>query len=143
MIYFDTSALAKKYVVEAGSEKVMRLMTETSILATSKLAYPEMLSALARRSRSGDIPHARFKELLTQFEADWNCILIIDFHDELLDSIRRLIGKYFLKAADSIHLASALWLKQSVKENITFVASDESLLSAARAEKMSVVNPRG
>ncbi len=142
MIYFDTSALAKKYVIETGSERIAQLMTEESVMATSKLTYPEMLSALARRSKGGDISHAKFKELLTEFEADWNCLLIIDFQDELLGSIKRLIGKYYLRAADSIHLASALWLKQSVKENVTFVASDVSLLNAARAEKLSAVNPQ-
>lgn len=142
MIYFDTSALAKKYVIEAGSERIAQLMTEKSVMATSKLTYPEMLSALARRSKSGDISHTKFKELLTEFEADWNCLLIIDFQDELLGSIKRLIGKYYLRAADSIHLASALWLKQSVKENVTFVASDVNLLNSAKAEKLSVVNPQ-
>ena len=142
MIYFDTSALAKKYVIETGSEGIARLMTEKSIMATSKLTYPEMLSALTRRSREGDIPHSKLKELLTEFEADWKCFLIIDFQDELLVSIKRLIEKYYLRAADSIHLASALWLKHSMKENITFVASDTNLLNAARAEKLSVVNPQ-
>jgi hypothetical protein len=46
-----------------------------------------------------------------------------------------------LKAADSIHLASALWLKHSVKENVSFVSSDTSLLKAAGMEKLSAVNP--
>ena len=74
MIYFDTSALAKKYVIETGSEGIARLMTGKSIMATSKLTYPEMLSALIRRSREGDITHSKLKELLTEFEADWKCL---------------------------------------------------------------------
>ncbi|MBI3592196.1 MAG: type II toxin-antitoxin system VapC family toxin, partial [Nitrospirae bacterium] len=53
MIYFDTSALVKRYVKERGSEKVDALLKDSTIVVTSKLTYPEMLSAFTRRHREG------------------------------------------------------------------------------------------
>lgn len=141
MIYFDTSALVKKYVMETGSEDVVNLMKSEAV-ATSKLTYPEMLSAFVRRSKTGDISDDKLIEAVRNFEADWNCFIVIDLQDDLLPITKRLIEKYYLRGADSIHLASALWIKDAVDENVTFVASDTGLLKAAQSEKLDVMNPQ-
>ena len=142
MIYFDTSALAKNYVLEDGSPRVAKLILENPENVTSKLTYAEILSALVRRTRSGDLSRHKMKEVIHKFEDDWNRLLIIDFHNELLPIVRRVIEKHQLKAADSIHLASAIWLKFSLKEDIAFASSDANLLKAAKAERLSPINPR-
>ncbi len=142
MIYLDTSALAKKYISEAGSDSINKIINDTpDTPATSKITIPEMLSALNRRSRAGDIPGNKLAELEKAFGDDWNCFYIIDFHDELLPIVKRVIKKHFLKAADAVHLSSALWLRKAVKENITFVASDNALLEAAESEMLEALNP--
>ena len=53
--YFDTSALAKRYVVEVGSAWVQALVTQQSgqTIYTSVLTQPELVSALQRRVREG------------------------------------------------------------------------------------------
>jgi len=53
--YFDTSALAKRYVVEVGSAWVQAIVTEQSgqTIYTSVLTQPELVSALRRRVREG------------------------------------------------------------------------------------------
>jgi len=142
MIYFDTSALAKNYVVEDGSPHVAKLILENPEIATSKLTYAEILSAVVRRTKSGDLSRQKMKEVIDKFENDWKSLLIIDLHDDLLPIIKRVIEKHQLKAADSIHLASAIWLKISLKEDIAFASSDLNLLKAAEAERLSPVNPR-
>jgi predicted nucleic acid-binding protein len=68
-------------------------------------------------------------------------MLVIEFHDQLLDVIKRVMQRYPLKAADSVHLSSALWHRGAAKENITFVTSDVNLLRAAQAEKLKAINP--
>lgn len=55
MIYIDTSALVRRYVLESGSADILRMVRKGDDVATSELAYPELLSALVRRSRAGDI----------------------------------------------------------------------------------------
>lgn len=51
--YLDTSALVKLYVHEQGSETVRKLVDAASVVATSKVAYPEARAALARGFREG------------------------------------------------------------------------------------------
>jgi predicted nucleic acid-binding protein len=53
--YFDTSALAKRYVEEVGSAWVQALVAQQSgqTTYTSVLTQPELVSALQRRVREG------------------------------------------------------------------------------------------
>lgn len=67
MIYLDTSTLVKKYVVEEGSENIVTIM-HSSVIATSRLTYPEILSTFVRRFRVGDITNNKLKEILEDFE---------------------------------------------------------------------------
>ena len=141
MIYFDSSAMVKRYLDEKGSYKVNKMLDEASVVATSILTYPEILSAFIRKQRMRDIPKDAYAEASSALESEWSYFFIIQFSDQLYPTITRIIERYEMKAADSIHLASALWLKHSVKENVSFVSSDTSLLKAAGVEKLPTVNP--
>jgi len=53
--------------------------------------------------------------------------------------------KHAIKTADSIHLASAIKLRDILKrskETLIFVGDDEELCTAALNERMKVINPR-
>jgi predicted nucleic acid-binding protein len=140
MIYFDTSALVKRYLKENGSETVGSIVRQKKVIATSKLAYPEMLSALMRKHRAGDIQRRPLDLVIGQFEIDWEKLVIVEFHDELLEIIKSLIEKYPLRGADAVHLSSAMWLQKSTKETLTFVTSDIALLNTAQAEDLEIIN---
>ena len=141
MIYLDSSALVKRYMKEAGTDALRSMMAQEEIMATSKLAYPEILSAFMRKHRTGEISRKSLEAVLEKFGNDWDKIYIVEFHDELLPRIEFLIRKYPLKGADAVHLSSALWLEQTAKDKVTFVASDEGLLKAASSENLRVLNP--
>ncbi len=141
MIYFDSSALVKKYVRESGSEKVFDLAAEADMLVTSKLTYPEIHSGIGRKRREKGIAEKDSKAALDMFESDWAAFLVIEFQDELLPVIKQLSSRHALKGADLVHLASVLWFRKAAREKITLVASDLQLLRAAKAEKIEVINP--
>jgi predicted nucleic acid-binding protein len=141
MIYADSSALVKRYVKEAGSVRLAEKLSSSDVVATSKLAFPELLSAFARKRRSRELSEKSFRATVRRFEEDWKDFLVVDFHDDLLPLIKSLAVKYALKGADSVHLSSALWLSESSRMSVVFSASDEQLLKAARAERLEVFNP--
>lgn len=143
MIYLDSSALVKRYLEENGAVLMKEISSGASIIYTSKLTYPEMLSAFARKYKMGDISKSEFHRASNKFVADWGHFVVVEFQDELLPIINKIIKKHYLRGADSIHLSSALWLKHTVKENVTFVASDINLLKAAESERLHIVNPEG
>ncbi len=141
MLYLDSSALVKKYVQEPGSDRVHKLLAHSGMCVTSKLAYPEIMAGLNRKRREKEIADKDYREALAEFESDWLALLIVEFQDEILPFIKQLTTKHSLKGADSVHLASALWIQKAAKEKVSFVASDIQLLRAAKAEKLDVVNP--
>ena len=141
MIYLDSSALVKRYTEEAGTDFVQSILATSGLITTSKLTYPEILSALMRKVRAGEIEKKTLNRIVDKFDKDWDHFLVLDFHNDLLPVVKMLIEKHPLKAADAIHLSSALWLKLSSKTDVTFVSSDSNLLKAALAEKIQLMNP--
>jgi len=141
MIYLDSSALIKRYLREVGSESVNAILLSEKTVATSKLAYPEILSAFVRKHRAGELAQKPLRSVIGQFESDWKYFFIIEFHNDLFPAIKVLIEKYPLKGADTVHLSSALWLKHSAREDVRFISSDLNLLKAAESEDLHVINP--
>lgn len=141
MIYFDTSALVKRYVFENGSQMVDEIIENIVSLATSKLTYPEMLSAFARRHREGEYSKDWLDRIIENFHIELANFIVIELQNELRPKVKSLIFKHPLRGADAVHLASAVWLKNSTAENITFVASDMNLLKAAEMEGLHIMNP--
>lgn len=143
MIYFDSSALVKRCLKEKGTYVVLSLTTREGFVATSKSGYPELLSTFMRKNREGELREEPLKSILNRLEADWREFFIIEIHVELLLLVKSLIRKSPLKGADSIHLASALWLGSMTKTEVMFIASDMSLLDAATKENLKILNPQG
>jgi predicted nucleic acid-binding protein len=141
MIYLDSSALVKRYLKETGTDVVNSIILSSKAKATSKLSYPEILSAFARKHRTNEIGNGLLHSAINKFESDWIQLYVIEFSDEMLQPIKQVSQRYPLRAADTVHLASALWLRSSTKVDVTFVASDSRLLEAAQRENLQIVNP--
>ncbi len=141
MIYLDSSALVKRYLKEEGTEALKLILAKERMIATSKLTYPEILSAFMRKHRAGELVQKPLRSVIDQFESDWKHFFIIEFHDDLFPAIKVLIEKYPLKGADTVHLSSALWLRHTAREDVKFVASDLNLRKAAESENLHVINP--
>ena len=141
MIYLDSSALVKRYVVETGSGAVDRLLADHPYAATSRLAYPEILSALHRKHKAGDFPARVLGGLVKSFESDWNKLFVLEFADELVPIVKQAIRRHAVRGADSVHLASAMWLRSELKEDVIFACADANLLAAARKERLVAFEP--
>ena len=143
MIYLDTSALVKRYVSERGSGIIHSFFEKEESKVTAKVAYAEALAAFSRRRREGYITEKDYVSLCQRFESEWEAYIVVELSDEVLKATRRLIDNYPLRGFDAIHLASALLIKNRVKEGITFTCSDKNLLDAAEKENLNTVNPEG
>lgn len=141
MNYLDTSALIKRFVAEKGSPLVQTLVKRKGPIATAKIAYAEVYAGLTRKLREGHLSEAQYALACRQFEADWQAYIRVDLHDDILFLARDLIRRHPLRGYDAVHLASALSLKVALDEEMTFVAADECLLRAAKAEQFGILNP--
>lgn len=145
--YFDTSALAKLYRLEVGSDVVDRLHSERgSQHLISRLAIVEMESVFASKVRTGEIGRTAALIARRRLEADLGCgrLLVAAVHDEHFRSARQLLFKYgvteSLRTLDALQLSVALGLKRAGLATV-FVAADQKLCRAAALEGFAVTNP--
>lgn len=138
MLYFDASALAKRYVREKGSAKVRRLLS-SDVPATSRLSAVEIASALMRRSREGALSGKNRDRALTVLDGDLSAMVVVELSPEIVTRARALLKRHPLRAGDAIQLASCLQLQEGLAdEPVRFVAFDARLIAAARAEDVRV-----
>ena len=146
--YFDTSALAKRYVVEVGSAWVQALVTEQSgqTIYTSVLTQPELVSALRRRVREGLLEAPEAEQLAQQvLELMTQSYALAAITPSVITQACALLQRHPLRAYDALHLACALAVREAItRQQLSgpvFVAADEALLAAATAEGFPVDNP--
>ena len=138
MQYFDASALVKRYVREAGTIKIRRLLASPGGSATSRLAVVEITSAIMRRSREGAFPDAERDRALAALEKDTSALLVVELSPEVVRVAQGLLQRWPLRSGDAIQLASCLYLQAAIGVPLTFVAFDARLLDVARREGLHV-----
>jgi predicted nucleic acid-binding protein len=138
--YLDSSALVKGYVKENGSEKVREILESESLLATSPMAYSEVLSALARKRRNAEIKKRDFDKAINAFIREFDAFILISV-DEVWKESGGATLKYNLKGADSIHLAGVLKARDIIGTETVFVVSDKELIRAGIKASIDVFNP--
>jgi predicted nucleic acid-binding protein len=130
MLYLDTSALAKLYIAEPGSEAIEAALREHGDgVFTSIVTYPEALSVLARSLRERRISRRDYLIQKRAFLADWPGWHVIGTAQAVLGPAARLIERHGLRGFDAVHLCSALWVGDPV-----FACFDSRLREAASAE---------
>jgi predicted nucleic acid-binding protein len=140
--YFDASALVKRYVREAGSVTVRRLLA-SGIVATSRLSEVEVASGIVRRAREGAFTTARRDRALAALQHDMPAFAVVEVIPEVTADARTLLLRHPLRASDAIQLASCLYLQRQLNHPIPLVAFDQRLLDAAGAEGVGVVATSG
>ena len=124
---FDSSAFAKRYVEEAGSQAVDDVCQRTTALALSVLCVPEIVSALNRRVREKRLSRQDYFSAKSGLSADVADAVIIELTPEVVSRSILLLETHDLRAPDAIHVACALeWGAEA------FVSADERQAKAAR-----------
>jgi predicted nucleic acid-binding protein len=136
--YFDASALVTRYVWETGSTTVRRLLA-SGIPATSRLSEVEVASGIIRRAREGAFPPARRDRILAALQRDLPALAVVETIPDVTAEARALLLRQPLRSGDAIQLASCLYLQRELGEPVAFVAFDQRLVQAARAEGLTVI----
>jgi len=136
IVYLDTSSLVKLYVEEDESSKVDVLVKSSEVTATSLVAYAEARAAFARRFREKAFTTDEYNRLKEFFDKDWGRYLILSVTGDMIRLAGDLAEKYALRGFDSIHLASALTLRQELSSPIVFSCFDDNLQKASEREDL-------
>ncbi|MCL4385138.1 MAG: type II toxin-antitoxin system VapC family toxin [Cyanobacteria bacterium] len=136
--YLDTSALVKLYINEVGTEIVYNTVNSSIITSTSIVAYAEARAAFSRVFKEKRMSETDYFKCVSNFRSDWNNYFIVNIDNPLILLAGDLSEKYNIQGFDSIHLASAIILKQKLKENIIFLCWDDILSKSAIKEGLLI-----
>jgi predicted nucleic acid-binding protein len=111
--FFDSSALAKRYVVETGTAWVQSLAdpaTGNSIYV-ARITLVELVSAITRRQRNGDLTLAAATAALGDVKADFvSDYQVIDVTASLVTAASALVEKHGLRGYDAVGFARKVHL---------------------------------
>ncbi len=143
ILYLDTSSLVKVYITEAGSDEVHALVERAAVVATSRIAYPELRAALARRRRERTLRPTEFTIAKRAFEADWPRYVVVDVTSAICRDAGELAERYGLRGFDSVHLASFAEVVRGLgAAPARFSSFDDRLNRAARGLTRTLVRAR-
>jgi uncharacterized protein len=125
--YLDSSAFAKRFVEERGSDRVEAICTAASELGLSVLCVPKIVSALNRRRREHTLTQEQYDEAKQRLLVDVRDADIIALTPSVIGSAIVVIEASPVRAMDALHVACALeWGAE------LFASSDKQQLTAAR-----------
>ncbi|MGH9948010.1 MAG: type II toxin-antitoxin system VapC family toxin [Pyrinomonadaceae bacterium] len=144
-LFFDSSALVKRYVNEIGSTWVTNIVDISSgnHIYIAEITGVEITAAIARRTRrdSAVEVNAVFANLRHELNAEY---LNLEIISALLQDAQNLARKHLLRGYDAVQLAVAIDFNREQLAvglpAVTLVSADTELLDAARAEGLLVEN---
>lgn len=148
IFFLDSSALMKRYLQEIGSGWVSRLIDPATgyFVVVAEITRVEVAAALAARHRAGAITRNERDNLvnlvLRHFDLEYRIVAI---EPTVTSRAVALTQRRRLRGYDAVQLAAALTANEPLTAAglaaLTFVAADDDLVAAARAEGLPAENP--
>ena len=135
LVYFDSSALVKLVLDEAGSDIAAALWNACDAALSSRLAYPEVCAALAAAGRSHDLTESEASAAAAEWETFWASMRPVELSADVEQTAGALAARHHLRGADAVHLASALALGST---DLTVAVWDKRLHAGAAAVGLAV-----
>ncbi|WP_348263787.1 type II toxin-antitoxin system VapC family toxin [Telmatobacter sp. DSM 110680] len=142
--FLESTAFAKLFVQEAGTDAMIRLMETVEdnrklIAASSPL---EVYAAIRKRERMGDITPADAAAAFEILRIEAARMVQEPLNPAVLESARQLLDRTKLRWTDSLQLGAALVAREMFRgTEIIFVSAAPLLLEAAKSEGMQTLDP--
>jgi hypothetical protein len=143
--FLDTSAWAKRYVKEPGTDWLRAWHASDPVISVSSVGVVEVLSTLARRQTHGDLDPTTFRRLYASALKDATGFITIALGPDVLEIAIALPMTTPLRGADTIQLASLLHIARlaDTDEEVVLVSADRELNGAAVDSGFAVIDPVG
>ena len=124
--FLDSSAFAKRFVDEPGSDTVDAICLESDELALSILCVPEILSALNCRLREKTLSLEQYNEAKRRLLTEVEDAVIVNLTSAVIAISVEILEESRVRAMDALQIACA---KQWAAE--LFASSDKRQIAAA------------
>jgi uncharacterized protein len=130
--YVDTSALLKRYVDEADSERAVELLAADPELVTGRHTVVEVRRNLARL-----LPATALTAVRSMFAEDLAALSIVELDAATCELAATIAEQTGIRTLDSLHLGAARRLGTA----LTFLTFDVRQAQAARSLGFAVAGP--
>ena len=142
--FLESTAFAKLFVLEPGTDALIRLMESVEdnrkLIAAS--APLEVYAAIRRRERAGDISSTSAAAAFEILRIEAARMVQEPLNPAVLEAARQLLDRSRLRWTDALQLGAALVAREMFRgTDIIFVSASPLLLDAARAEGFHSLNP--
>jgi uncharacterized protein len=127
IVFLDSSALAKRYLAENGTEIVLDWCNRADALAVSSITVPEIISALNRLVREARLTKAQYLKAKDDLVLDLVDVTICDLDAQVTFKAIQCLERSALRGMDAIHIACAMTLSADC-----FLTADERQQKAAK-----------
>src|ERR1700677_3239365 len=83
-LFLDSSAFAKRFVEERGSQQVQELCSQAAELCLCVLCVPEVVSALNRRLREKHLTRLQYQQAKQRLAQEVNDAVVIDLTPDVV-----------------------------------------------------------
>jgi predicted nucleic acid-binding protein len=133
-VFFDSSAFAKRYIAEPGSDKVEQICSESTELGVSSICLPEIVSALCRLRNQSIITKDQYEDAKQALLKDLEDALVCNITPSVIKQSIYILETSKVRTLDALHIACALEFEAEA-----FVSSDIQQLSAAKRAGLKVL----
>ena len=107
-VFLDSSALAKRYIDESGSDRVDEILSGASSLGVSILCFSEVISALCRRRREHKLSRHQYATAKKALLADVADASVVYVTDQVVAHAVEVLERWPVRSSDSLLVASAV-----------------------------------
>lgn len=132
ILFCDTSALLKLYVVEADSEAVRGRVAEAEAVAVCRIAWVEAFAALSRRAHEMPVDAAVIEQAKAALAQDWPHFVVLDINQTLVELAGDYADAFALRGYDSIQLAAAFETGRITQSPVCFACFGARLNKVAK-----------
>lgn len=142
--FLETTAFAKLFVREQGTDALIRLMeaVEDNRKLISASTPLEIYAAVRRQERAGSISPEDANAALEILRQEAARMVQQPLNPAVLEAARQLLDRTHLRWPDTLQLAAALVARDMFQgTEIIFVSASPQLLEIARAEGFHALDP--
>lgn len=138
ILFLDTSALVKLYIVEAGSPATHEAVAKAETIAVCRIAWAEAYAALARRAREVPADEPATIAARQALMQDWPRFFIVEVTQTVVERAGEFADTFALRGYDSVQLAAACEILVAAPGDVIFASFDNRLNKAARVSGFNV-----
>ena len=139
ILFCDTSALIKLYIIEAESKELKRHVAQAEAVAVCRIAWAEAHAALSRRAREVPKDALLIEQAKTALAKDWPRFVVMEVNQPMVERAGEYADMFALRGYDSIQLAAAYEAGRISGLPLFFASFDTRLNKAARLLEMQTL----